>query len=265
MALVSLSTSHANDIKNSVSHDEWQQRIKLAAAYQLAALYRWTDHIYTHFSVRVPGPEEHFLINAYGLLFSEITASNLVKIDLDGNIISDPTGLGINRAGFVIHSAIHRARPDLKAVLHTHTKDGAAVSAQKDGLLPLSQHALGYYSRITYHEYEGIALDLDEQQRVVKDLGDSNVMILRNHGLLTGGVSIEHAFRELQGLERACNIQVAALSGGRDNLHYAPQSAIDKVKAQSQRFQHGTDDITQKHWDAAVRQLEAANLLSYKN
>lgn len=260
MSLLSVPTPSIDPVKNGVSQEEWQVRVKLAAAYQLAALYNWTDHIYTHFSARVPGVEEHFLINAYGLLFSEITASNLVKIDLDGNILADPTGLGINQAGFVIHSAIHRARPDLQAVLHTHTKDGAAVSAQKEGLLPLSQHALAYYSRMTYHEYEGVALDLDEQERLVNDLGYSNVMILRNHGLLAGGVSIEHAFRELHGLERACNIQVAALAGGRDNLHYAPPAAIEKVKAQSARFSSGTDEITQKHWAAAIRQLEASGL-----
>lgn len=264
MSLVSTPTARNDEVTQGISQEEWQIRLKLAAAYQLAALYNWTDHIYTHFSARVPGAQEHFLINAYGLLFSEITASNLVKIDLDGNIISDPSGLGINQAGFVIHSAIHRARPDLQAVLHTHTKDGAAVSAQKDGLLPLSQHALAYYSRITYHEYEGVALDLDEQQRLVNDLGHSNVMILRNHGLLAGGATIEHAFRELHGLERACNIQVAALAGGRDNVRYAPPAAVEKVKEQSARFRSGSDEITQKHWAAAIRQLEAGGLTRYR-
>lgn len=173
-------------MRQRVSAEEWEVRVKLAAAYRLAALFRWTDHIYTHFSARVPGPDEHFLINAFGLLFDEITASNLVKVDVDGTIIDDPLGLGINQAGYVIHSAIHRARPDLKAVLHTHTRDGAAVSAQRDGLLPISQHALAYYSRVVYHDYEGVALDLDEQQRLVANLGDSNILILRNHGLLTG-------------------------------------------------------------------------------
>lgn len=264
MSLVSTAAIRNDEATFGVSQEEWQIRQKLAAAYQLAALYNWTDHIYTHFSARVPGAQEHFLINPYGLLFSEITASSLVKIDLDGNIIADASGLGINQAGFVIHSAIHRARPDLQAVLHTHTKDGAAVSAQKDGLLPLSQHALAYYSRITYHEYEGVALDLDEQQRLVRDLGHSNVMILRNHGLLAGGVTIEHAFRELHGLERACNIQIAALAGGRDNLHFAPSAAIEKVREQSARFSSGTDEITQKHWAAAIRQLEASGMTDYR-
>lgn len=265
MSLHSVEKLAINEIKDSVSDREWQARVKLAAAYQLAALYNWTDHIYTHFSVRVPGPEEHFLINAYGLLFSEITASSLVKVDLDGNIITDATGLGINQAGFVIHSAIHRARPDLNAVLHTHTKDGAAVSAQKEGLLPISQHSLIYYSRLAYHTYEGIALDLDEQQRLVDNLGDSNVMILRNHGLLAAGVSIEHAFRELHGLERACNIQTAALAGGRDSINLAPQSAIDKVAEQVKHLGSGGGELTEKHWDAAIRQLGAASSFAYQD
>ena len=192
MSPLSAVTTSTYNVRDRVSAEEWEVRVKLAAAYRLAALLRWTDHIYTHFSVRVPGPHEHFLINAFGLLFDEITASNLVKVDVDGAIIDDPLGLGINQAGYVIHSAIHRARPDLKAVLHTHTRDGAAVSAQRDGLLPISQHALAYYSRVVYHDYEGVALDLDEQARLVANLGDSNILILRNHGLLTGGVSVEH-------------------------------------------------------------------------
>lgn len=165
MTALSVVIAQENTVRQRVSAEEWEVRVKLAAAYRLAALFRWTDHIYTHFSARVPGPDEHFLINAFGLLFDEITASNLVKVDVDGTIIDDPLGLGINQAGYVIHSAIHRARQDLKAVLHTHTRDGAAVSAQRDGLLPISQHALAYYSRVAYHDYEGVALDLDEQQR----------------------------------------------------------------------------------------------------
>ena len=247
-------------VRQSVSADEWEVRVKLAAAYHLAALFRWTDHIYTHFSARVPGPDEHFLINAYGLLFDEITASNLVKVDVDGTVIDDPLGLGINQAGYVIHSAIHRARPDLKAVLHTHTRDGAAVSAQRGGLLPISQHALAYYSRVAYHDYEGIALDLDEQQRLVANLGESNILILRNHGLLTGGVSVEHAFRELHGLERACNIQIAAQAGGNDQLLHASPAAIDKVHEQSMRVREGQGEGIRRHWDALIRQLDREGL-----
>lgn len=251
-----LSPALSPSLRERVGADEWQVRVKLAAAYRLAALFRWTDHIHTHFSARVPGPHEHFLINAYGLLFDEITASNLVKVDVDGTVIDDPLGLGINRAGFVIHSAIHRARPDLLAVMHTHTRDGAAVSAQRGGLLPLSQHALAYYSRVKYHSYEGIALDLDEQQRLVANLGTSNILILRNHGLLTGGVSVEHALRELHGLERACNIQIAAQAGGNADLLHAPQSAIAKVHQQSQTTASGNNPTITLHWDALIRQLD---------
>ena len=262
----SLAALHSTpSVKQRVSPEEWEVRVKLAAAYQLAALFRWTDHIYTHFSARVPGPEEHFLINAFGLLFDEITASNLVKVDVDGTIIDDPLNLGINQAGYVIHSAIHRARPDLKAVLHTHTRDGAAVSAQRGGLLPLSQHALAFYSRVKYHEYEGVALELDEQQRLVADLGDSNIFILRNHGLLTGGTSVEHAFRELHGLERACNIQIAAQAGGNADLLHAPQAAIEKVHEQSARFADGQGPGVKLHWDALIRQLERAYGQRYKD
>ncbi|TBU84777.1 class II aldolase/adducin family protein [Phytopseudomonas dryadis] len=262
----SLATLHSlPSVQQRVSAEEWEVRVKLAAAYRLAALFRWTDHIYTHFSARVPGPDEHFLINAFGLLFDEISASNLVKVDVDGTIVDDPLALGINQAGYVIHSAIHRARPDLKAVLHTHTRDGAAVSAQRGGLLPLSQHALAYYSRVKYHDYEGVALDLDEQERLVADLGDSNIFILRNHGLLTGGISVEHAFRELHGLERACNIQIAAQAGGNADLLHAPAAAIEKVRQQSARFADGNGPGIKLHWDALIRQLERAAGQDYKH
>lgn len=260
MSSVSVLTASQNTVRQRVSPEEWEVRVKLAAAYRLAALFRWTDHIYTHFSARVPGPDEHFLINAFGLLFDEITASNLVKVDVDGTIIDDPLGLGINQAGYVIHSAIHRARPDLHAVLHTHTRDGAAVSAQREGLLPISQHALGFYSRVVYHSYEGVALDLEEQSRLVANLGDSNILILRNHGLLTGGISVEHAFRELHGLERACNIQIAAQAGGNDGLQHASPAAIAKVHEQSKRYSDGKGEGIQRHWDALIRQLNREGL-----
>lgn len=264
--MTSLATLHPiSSTRQRVSAEEWEVRVKLAAAYQLAALLRWTDHIYTHFSARVPGPDEHFLINGFGLLFDEITASNLVKVDVNGTLVDDPLGLGINQAGYVIHSAIHRARPDLKAVLHTHTRDGAAVSAQRGGLLPLSQHALAFYSRVKYHDYEGVALDLDEQQRLLADLGDSNIFILRNHGLLTAGVSVEHAFRELHGLERACNIQIAAQAGGNADLLHAPAAAIEKVRQQSEQFSDGHGPGVHLHWDALIRQLERAVGQDYKH
>lgn len=250
------SSSSTGSVRERVSAEEWEVRVKLAAAYRLAALKRWTDHIYTHFSARVPGPDEHFLINAFGLLFDEITASNLVKVDIDGTIVDDPTGLGINYAGYVIHSAIHGARPDLQAVLHTHTRDGIAVSAQKSGLLPISQHALGFSGRVAYHDYEGVALELDERGRLIADLGDKDVMILRNHGLLTAGVSVEHAFQQLQGLEYACNIQIAAQSAGNDELILPPPEVVAKVEEQAKVFKDGHGPGVQRHWKALIRELD---------
>ena len=173
-------------LKGKVSEEEWQARVDLAALYRLVALYGWDDMIYTHISARLPGPEHHFLINPYGLLFGEITASSLVKIDLEGNILQE-TPYFINPAGFTIHSAVHAAREDAHYVMHLHTDQGVAVSAQKEGLLPLTQHALIVLPRLAYHDYEGIALNLDERERLVNDLGDKALMLLRNHGTLAVG------------------------------------------------------------------------------
>jgi ribulose-5-phosphate 4-epimerase/fuculose-1-phosphate aldolase len=195
------------------SDEEWRLRRELAACYRLIAHFRMTDLIFTHISLRIPGPDHHFLINPYGLMFDEITASNLVKIDLDGNPV-EPSPYPVNPAGFVIHSAIHGARDDAHCVLHTHTKAGCAVAAQKDGLLPLNQISLEFYGNTAYHDYEGIALDLDERERLVKDLGDKPVMILRNHGLLTVGRDAQQAFLRMYYLEKACEIQLAAQAVG---------------------------------------------------
>ncbi|WP_238550599.1 class II aldolase/adducin family protein [Blastomonas sp. AAP53] len=201
------------DVRSRVSAEEWEARVELAALYRLVAHYKWTDTIYTHISMRVPG-EHTFLINAFGLLYEEITASSLVKIDVHGTVLDDPTGLGINRAGFVIHGAIHAARHDVACVIHTHTRAGAGVSAQEHGLLPISQHAAIFMGRLAYHEFEGIAVNEAEQERLVADLGDKRVMILRNHGLLAAGRNAGEAFYYLNTLERACEIQIAALAGG---------------------------------------------------
>ncbi|WP_158970440.1 class II aldolase/adducin family protein [Chachezhania sediminis] len=200
-------------MKDAVSEAEWDLRCQLAALYRLVAHYRMTDLIYTHISVRVPGPEHHFLINNYGRMFSEMRASDLVKIDLDGKPV-DGDSREVNEAGFVIHSAIHAAREDLICVVHTHTAAGIAVASQKQGLLPISQHALKFYGHMTYHDYEGIAVDVDERDRLVADLGDKRAMILRNHGLLVGGRTVAEAWDHIYMLERACQAQVAALSGG---------------------------------------------------
>ncbi|MBV8030933.1 MAG: class II aldolase/adducin family protein, partial [Betaproteobacteria bacterium] len=180
-------------VRDRVSREEWQTRVDLAAAYQLAHLFKWTDLIYTHFSARVPGSPD-FLINPYGLMFDEISASNLVKIDHHGKVIDDPLDLGYNEAGFVIHGCMHEARPEINCVIHTHTRAGVAVSAMKCGLLPISQHAQYVEPMVTYHDYEGIALEMDERTRMAKDLGKtSKAMILRNHGLLTLGHTVHEA------------------------------------------------------------------------
>ena len=201
---------------SGVSPAEWQVRCDLAALYRLVAHHRWTDLIYTHISARVPGPDNHFLINQYGTMFHEMRASDLVKIDVDGNVVDDgsTSSRRVNAAGFTIHSAIHMARHDLQCVIHTHTAAGMAVAAQKQGLLPISQHALKFYGKLAYHGYEGIALDLDERDRLVRDLGPHSAMILQNNGLLAAGRTIPEAFHTLYYLERACAAQVAALAGG---------------------------------------------------
>ena len=193
--------------------EEWQVRVDLAAAYRLVALHGWDDLIFTHLSARVPGPEHHFLINPYGALFEEITASSLVKIDTAGRPVDDPTA-AVNPAGFIIHSAVHLAREDAKCVMHLHTEAGQAVSAQAHGLLPLTQTAMAVCADVAYHDFEGIASDLEERERIVKDLGPRCCMILRNHGTLTVGETVADAFLRLHFLERACAAQVAALAGG---------------------------------------------------
>jgi ribulose-5-phosphate 4-epimerase/fuculose-1-phosphate aldolase len=221
-------------LKGVVSAEEWQARVDLAALYRLAALYGWDDLIYTHISARIPGPEHHFLINPYGMLFEEITASSLVKIDLDGNILQE-TPYFINPAGFTIHSAIHAAREDAKFVMHLHSDDGVAVAAQAEGLLPLSQHALIALPTLAYHDYEGIALNHEERERLVADIGDNTLMLLRNHGTLSVGATAADCWIGMYYLERACTMQVKALSGGRDKVLVAPEAAQALVRAQKAR------------------------------
>ena len=206
--------------------EEWQARVELAALYRLVALHGWDDMIVTHLSARVPGPEHHFLINPYGWLFGEITASSLVKVDPEGRAV-DPTPHRVNPAGFTIHSAVHAAREDAMFVLHLHTDAGVAVSTHEEGLLPLTQHALIVLPSLAYHDYEGIALHLDERQRIVRDLGGCHAMLLRNHGTLALGATAGAAFLNLFMLERACAQQVMALSAGRGGVRLASQAARD--------------------------------------
>ncbi|HEX7851474.1 MAG TPA: class II aldolase/adducin family protein [Sphingomonas sp.] len=211
---------------------EWEARVDLAAAYRLVALYGWDDLIFTHLSARVPGPEHHFLINPYDMMFEEITASSLVKIDVEGN----PVGKSehpVNPAGFTIHSAIHMARDDAAAVMHLHTPHGQAVSAMEFGLLPHTQTAMIAKHNVAYHDYEGIATDLDERERLVQDLGDKHAMILRNHGTLAVGKTVGDCFLRLYFLERACQAQVMMLSAGYDHLSNPPQGTEEKVAGQT--------------------------------
>ena len=247
-------------VRDRVTAEEWEARVNLAACYRLAAHFRMTDLIYTHISARVPGPEHHFLINAFGLLWDEISASTLVKITLEGDIVDDPTGNGINRAGYVIHGAVHRARPDVDCVMHTHTAAGIAVSAQEDGLLPISQHSMRFTDSIAYHDYEGLALDLGEQERLVRDLGTHKAMILRNHGLLTCGASIAEAFDYMYYLERACQAQIAAMSGDA-RLRMPPREVAQKTAAQFRNLSYKPKQI---EWKAMLRMLDKSDA-SYKH
>ena len=243
----------SKQVKERVSKEEWNLRVDLAAAYQLAAIFKWTDLIYTHFSARLPGHDE-FLINPYGLMFEEITASNLIRIGHDGKVLDDPTGLGYNEAGFVIHGCIHEARPEAQCVIHTHTRAGVAVSAMKCGLLPISQHAMRVQRQATYHDYEGVALDMDERARMAKDLGKtSKAMILRNHGLLTLGESVREAFELMYYLDCACQIQVDAVAGGMDNVIQMSKQAGDTA---AQQLERSGRPATHKDWPALLRLLE---------
>ncbi len=237
---------------------EWQIRCDLAALYRLVAHHRMTDLIYTHISARLPGPEHHFLLNQYGVQFHEMRATDLVRIDLNGRVVEQGgVSRPVNSAGFTIHSAIHMARPDLACVIHTHTAAGIAVSAQKQGLLPISQHALKFYGHLAYHGYEGIALDLDERDRLVADLGPHQAMILRNHGLLAAGRSIPEAWSNIYFLERACQAQVAALAGGCELLT-PPESVCVHTAAQYQGLSspEGLDRL----WQSCLRLVDDARL-----
>lgn len=236
---------------------ERQTREDLAAAYRLVHRLGLDDSIYTHISARLPGGHDRFLINPYGMAFDEVTASNLVTVDLDGRVLDDPEGLGINPAGFTIHSAIHAARPDVACVLHTHTVAGVAVSCQRDGLQPLNQWSMQFTDRVAYHAYEGIALDLGERQRLVADLGAQPVMILRNHGLLTCGRSVGEAFTLMHNLERSCRAQLALQAAGAPVLE-PPREIAVKTAGQYVHWEetihgNGGPDI---EWAAFKRRLD---------
>ena len=240
----------------TVSAEEWQVRVDLAAAYRLVAAFKWDDLVFTHISARVPGREREFLINPYGLMFDEITASSLVRIDADGNKLDD-SPFPVNPAGFTIHSAIHAARHDAQCVLHTHTLNGVAVSAQKDGVLPLSQQSIFVLPGLSYHDYEGVALRDDEKPRLVKDLGRNNFLMLRNHGLLTLGATIADAFVGMYLFETVCTIQVRAMAGGGELLHVAPE-IIATAREQARVATRGVG-AGALSWPGLLRRLDRAD------
>ena len=238
----------SEDVKSQVTNEEWSLREDLAAAYRLVANYGWDDMVFTHLSARVPGPEEHFLLNPFGILFEEVTASSLVKIDLNGEIVLD-NGYQVNAAGFTIHSAIHGAREDAQAVMHLHTDAGVAVSCMEEGFLPLNQHAMFVYHDVAYHDWEGVALNLDERERLIADIQDKHLMMLRNHGTLAVGSSIASCFMRLYYLERACSIQLKAMNG---NLQMPNQEAISMMK-ETFNNPNAWEGLAATAWPAMIR------------
>jgi len=247
-----MSSPKPTSIRDQVTAEEWQARVDLAAAYRLVSLYGWDDLIFTHISARVPGGEHHFLLNPYGMMFEEVMASSLVKIDLQGNKVMESPYF-INPAGFTIHSAVHHAREDALCVMHLHTRNGIAVSAQKDGLLPLSQQAMFALGSLAYHDYEGLALDEEEKPRLVADFGDKKYLILRNHGLLTIGRTVAEAFLGMFLLERACEIQILAQSGGSE-LSPIPKEIIRRVASQMDAVTIGMGATLT--WPGLLRKLD---------
>jgi ribulose-5-phosphate 4-epimerase/fuculose-1-phosphate aldolase len=251
--MMTASTLEIPSLEGKVSPEEWAVRVDLAAAYRLVALYGWEDLVFTHISARVPGTEDQFLINPYGVFFDEITASSLVKIDLQGRKVQD-SPFEVNPAGFVIHSAIHAARHDARCVMHTHTLNGVAVSAQRAGLLPISQHSMFTLGSLGYHDFEGPALNDDEKPRLVADLGDKSSLILRNHGLLTVGETVADAFVAMYYLEASCAIQVRAQAGG--ELIPVPKEVLEQAVS---RTRQGP-----RVWPGLLRRLDRQDP-SYKN
>lgn len=241
----------ASEVQTQVSEVEWDLRVDLAACYRLVALYRWDDLIFTHISARVPRPDHHFLINPYGLLFEEVSASSLVKVDIDGRKVIDGP-YDINPAGFAIHSAIHAARDDAQCVLHLHSRNGVAVAAQRSGVLPISQHSTLVLSSLAYHDYEGLALNEDEKPRLVRDLGDKHFFMLRNHGLLTVGETVADAFLYMYVFETTCAIQVRAQAGG--ELIPLEPGIIDGAKARWTQVTKGAGGALA--WPALRRKLD---------
>lgn len=239
-------------VRGQVPAEEWAVRADLAAAYRAVALYGWDDLVFTHISARVPGPDHHFLINPYGMMFDEITASSLVKVDLEGRKVMD-SPFDINPAGFTIHGAVHEARADAKCVIHLHTVEGVAVSCQKGGLLPISQQSLFPLASVAYHDYEGVALNPDEKARLVRDLGDKHNLILRNHGLLTCAETVADAFLFMYILQKACEVQIRAQAGGGE-LIAVPKPILDGIQKASKQVLRGAGGMIA--WPGILRKLD---------
>ena len=240
------------EVRAAVSAEEWQARVDLAACYRLVAAYGWADLVFTHISAKLPGPDEHFLINPYGALFEEITASSLVKVNLHGEVIGE-SPFPVNPAGFTIHSAVHAARTDVGCVLHTHTVNGIGVTAQKGGVLPISQQSIFVLSSLGYHDYEGVALRDDEKPRLVADLGTNTFLMLRNHGLLTVGPTIADAFLAMYLFETTCAIQLRAQSGGGELVQVHPQ-ILATAQQQAQQVTRNLGGALA--WPALLRKLD---------
>ncbi|WP_227669523.1 class II aldolase/adducin family protein [Psychrobacter sp. NG254] len=251
MQHTTIQTDSTSSVHHNMSEQEWQMRVDLAACYRIIASYGWDDLVFTHISARVPGTEDEFLINPYGMLFEEITASSLVKVNKAGEKVA-PSEYNVNPAGFIIHSAVHEARHDAHCVIHLHTNDGVAVATQEQGLLPISQQSLFPLSNLAYHNYEGVALNPEEKVRLVDDLGDAHFMILRNHGLLTCADTVANAFLYMYLMQRACEIQIKAQSGG-SALTPIPVQILAGIKAASEQVTRGANgDIA---WPALLRKL----------
>lgn len=248
--------------RSRYSAEEWETRVDLAACYRLIAHFGMADMVYTHITAAVPGPAEQFLINPYGMMFEEVTASTLLKVDIDGNLLED-TIHEINPAGYVIHSAVHAARHDVKCVIHTHSRAGCAVSALADGLEPMDQQSMQFFGRVAYHEAEGFALDKVERERLVADLGNGHVMILRNHGLLTAGRSVGHAFRLMYYLERACRLQLDVMATGA-KVHLPPDAVREHTAKQWEAGAAGIGVEEPREWPALLRMLDRRDP-SYRN
>ena len=255
MSSVVSSIGRSENAPAGLSAEEWQLRIDLAAAYQLAAIYGWTDLNNTHFSARVPGPEHHFLLNPFGMLFDEITASSLIKVDRTGRVVGG-NGQAVNPAGFIIHGAIHMALPRAHCVIHTHSRFGTAVAMQKQGLLPASQKALTVMGWLNYHDFEGPALDASEQPRIVADLGTRNVLVLRNHGLLSVGETVGEAFVWMYRIETACRQQIDALSGGGELAPLSQETQQRSINLGLSMYAKDGFNAVGSEWPALLRQLE---------